>query len=116
MFLLLTVALQHSDALLRNSSGLVAQVVTTVNEGRNTVGVFSSDQLISIVPIQMSGRDTLPSSTEYRTFGFRSLPLARSPRVNQALRPTSVLTASGSHPPDGLSSCCAPESKVSIGE
>src|ERR1700687_4237192 len=42
----------------RNSSGLAAQVVTTVNAGWNTLGVFSSVQLISTVPIQISGCPT----------------------------------------------------------
>jgi len=51
----------------RNSSGLVAQVVTVVKAGWRTVGVFSSDQLISIVPIQMLGWVTLVSSTEINT-------------------------------------------------
>jgi hypothetical protein len=36
----------------RNSSGLVAQVETAVKAGWNTAGVFSSDQPISMVPIQ----------------------------------------------------------------
>jgi hypothetical protein len=62
-----TIALQHSGAPLTELVWACRQVVTTVKAGLNTVGVFSSDQLISMVPIQMSGRVTLLSSTEIST-------------------------------------------------
>src|ERR1700751_3787348 len=53
----------------RNSSAFVANVVTTVNAGRKTPGLFSSIQLISIAPIQISGCVTCPPELSFKYFG-----------------------------------------------
>src|ERR1700746_45762 len=76
----------------RNSSALVAQVVTTVNAGRNTLGVFSSLQLISMVPNQIPRLRHLPSLGQGIT--TQATPHER----DNTARPTADLADTGNSP------------------